>query len=186
MGLFAAMTWALLLIYFSFNMHGVKSKKPWMDILLHAMLVIACFLGAFGFSNLYNFSVGGQPISFSLFLFPLKSESYMVDTLQYDLSTFISAWMFVVAVFFIILEEKDCFLQNFSTNLQKPAIMTVDCSHWSVLGIFSVTYYINRAAYYNLDIVYELFILLLCIIAQYCLAPMKSLFENKMLKKSLL
>lgn len=182
-GLCAAAAWSVFMVYELINAHKTKIFRTVLFILLQIVLLIAAFFGAFLITDLYNISVGGPAETLTNFLFPLLTgTNTYLSMLETPFQTFISPWLAFIVILFIFLGKGFHSLKLFN----KSAIDTEYSGGLfaiAVMGILSLIYYINRTAYYNIEIIYPLIILLLCVISQYCLKPVKELFENKSIRK---
>lgn len=202
MGIIATAAWAVFLIvhvvqrYRNLNTSPAIKKKPntdvfsaeiqvdkkytfktrrylWSGIVLNVLAAFICFIAAVGIVNLYNAANGGAPLTVSQFIFPLNSQYYMSDVLELPLPIGLNAWLPVLA----LLLGFGVFGLFSLKNAEAP-----NSSAWigiSVMGLGAMTYYINRPAYYNLDIIYMIIVLLACVFIQYCFPAMKALHEKR-------
>lgn len=168
-GIFCAVSWAAFWIL----KYCCERRWHWGKVfshgLLHICAVIVCFAGAYGVVNLYNLIHGGTYNSLKDFLFPLMTSAYMDDLLRLELPDFPSAYMPVLALLCLCiawgLSHMNLFHKNKERNLSRiPLICFVFST--AVLSLGMITYFINRAAYHNLDIIHLPAILLICILSQ--------------------
>ena len=166
-GMFCAVSWAglWLLKYFSGNRRSPLRLAG--VLLLQLTGVLLSFFGAFGAVNLYNLLQGASANSLKEFLFPLMSSSYMTDLLRLDLPLYPAAYMMVLLLFFTgtawgISHMKWC-RSDKETGSCPP--LPLFCFFLSVLSLGQITYFINRPAYHNLDIIHIPAVILICILA---------------------
>lgn len=125
--------------------------KEFVSELLRNILLAAasCMLGLL-VVNIYNIACGGSFILKDYF-YPLFESGYMNDGLRYDMIIKNSAWIFVLVLFFILLLSGLKKTTLFSSDTYEP-LMPVMIST-SLIGLMNFSYYANRAAYFNLDII---------------------------------
>lgn len=112
--------------------------------------------------NIYNIAVGGSLI-LKDFFFPVFEESYVIDGLTYGMIFRNSSWVYIlilglISVSFCLKNTPFFVVSKYAPDGQIPVLA---CTSAFVLGGF--VYYANRAAYYNLDICYQLTCIELCI-----------------------
>jgi len=181
-GLFCALGWASfwLIIHLTTTPFGLLAALK--TAITHLTSCVISFFGAYALVNLYNTLLKAPANSIKEFLFPLLSSSYMTDLLMLDLPLFPSAYMIVIALLFIAiawgLSCMTIFPKNQSSRQPKtqapgtpspqqvyplPALPCY-CFFLAIITLGQLTYFINRPAYHNLDIVHLPLILLLCIL----------------------
>ena len=122
--------------------------------------------------EVYNLSVGGKLIGLREFLFPLLQSAYMDDSLRVDLPEYPSAYMVVLALLFLAvawgISRMRFFRREDGAADMSGAALLLPCYTFfaGVLSLGQITYFMNRAAYHNLDICHLPAILLLCILAE--------------------
>ena len=168
-GLFCAIAWAGFWILKSLCSHWWRFSRILLQTAIHLMNIILCFFGAYGIVNLYNRMYGGSANSVREFLFPLMTDSYMTDLLRVDLPEFPSAY---VPVLFLLLLSAAWGMSYMNlVNKQKQYSLVafmLPCFAFftSVLTLGQMSYFMNRAAYHNLDICHLPAILLLCLLSE--------------------
>lgn len=168
-GLFCAVAWAGFWILRYLCTHKFNLIKMPGTGAGHFLGVILSFAGAYGITNLYNLSCGGTVNSVKEFLFPLLQSSYMTDLLRVDLPEFPSAYMIIMVLLFMAtawgISHMSFFTDEISVNV---ATILLPCYAFftAVLTLGQMTYFVNRAAYHNLEICHLPSILLLCIFAE--------------------
>ncbi|MEG0978960.1 MAG: hypothetical protein RR911_03575 [Oscillospiraceae bacterium] len=174
MGLFLSISWASFLCCLELQKSG---KKKYFKILLHISSVIASFLLTFGIVNIYDYIVNRNFISLKTFIIPFFCKSLQIKKLEAFLTTEITPWMFMVAILLLFfamgIKSTKIFKKRTSTNYYSAAYLSL-----SVMGLASLTYAINRAAYFNFDLIYPLIILMLCIIANLCIPAIIKLLDR--------
>ena len=167
-GLFCAVAWSGFWILKILADHSRSFVNSFINICLHLAGIVFSFLGAYGIVEIYNISCGGSPAGLREFLFPLLQSSYMDDLLRVDLPDFPSAYLAVIGLLFLALAwgiSKIRFIHSAfaSDNALLPACYSFSAS---VLTLGQLTYFINRAAYHNLEICHLPAVLLICILAE--------------------
>lgn len=168
-GIFCVTAWAAFWILFRL----CTTKWNWRNTIrtgiLHIGAAILCFFGAYGIVNLYNLSCGGSANSLREFLFPLLTSSYMDDLLRVDLPDYPSAYIPVLILLYLAvargLSHMTCFTKK-APGSQKELLLPCYCFFIGVLSLGQISYFMNRAAYHNLDICHLPSVLLLCILAE--------------------
>lgn len=168
-GLFCAIAWAGFWILRSLCIHWWRFPKILLQTAIHLLSVVLCFFGAYGIVNLYNRIYGGSANSVREFLFPLMTDSYMTDLLRVDLPEFPSAYMPALFLFLLAAAWGMSYINVI--NKQKQYSLTaflLPCFAFftSVLTLGQMSYFMNRAAYHNLDICHLPAILLLCLLSE--------------------
>ncbi|HIY01686.1 MAG TPA: hypothetical protein IAA26_07575 [Candidatus Blautia faecipullorum] len=183
-GIFCAAAWAGFWILRLFCDKTKNTLSLIRGVLVHLAGIILAFLGAYAVVELYNIQSEGTVTSIREFLFPLLQSSYMDDLLRVDLPYFPSAYMVILILFFLAaawgishmrwLREKQDIL---SSQVLIPCFAFLT----AVLSLGQITYFINRAAYHNLEICHLPAVLLLCIFAEKGFSAFRS-FRLKNLK----
>ncbi len=115
-----------------------------------ALLFLAC---AWGISHMWFLRV-----------FPLLQSSYMDDLLRVDLPDFASAYMSVIALLFLACAwgiSHMWFLRENGNAGSKEYLPACFAFAAAVLSLGQITYFVNRAAYHNLEIAHIPCILLI-------------------------
>ena len=177
MGLIATATWIAFLISLELQKIKLKSFISWGKMGLYFVFGALSFLAAWGVVDLYNILNGGNLLTFKGFMHPYLARIDVIETLTVPLNNITTSWIFVLFLFLYFLGKgifstKLC-NRVLDTNPVKAAQLAV-----SLLGLGSMTYFINRPAYYNLDIILSVAVLLLCIMAQEALPYIKALFNR--------
>ena len=149
--------------------YSLKQKELYLNILKKIGCAAAAVLGALGAVNLVNLLMGGGLISFKAFIFPMMNEQYFSELLT-DYQRGVVAWLFVAALAFILIggslgQTKLTPAGGARSSKRSSVLFAI-----GVLSLGQMTYYINRSAYGNLNIVFFMAILMLCIVADYCLS----------------
>ena len=127
------------------------------------------FFGAYGMVNAYNLLCGGSVNSIQEFLFPLLTTSYMDGFLRVDLPDYPSAYVPVLILLFLAvawgLSYMSCFGRKILSG-KTEILMPCFSFFTGVLALGQMSYFMNRAAYHNLDICHLPAVLLMCILAE--------------------
>lgn len=169
-GLFCAIAWAGFWILRSLCIHWWRFSKILLQAVIHLLCVILCFVGAYSIVNLYNTLQGGSANSIREFLFPLMTSSYMTDLLRVNLPEFPSAYLPVLFLLFLAAAWGMSYINLINVNKQYSLTAFLpSCLAFfvSVLTLGQLSYFMNRAAYHNLDICHLPCILLLCMLSEY-------------------
>lgn len=168
-GMFCAVAWAAFQIIVKFCSCEWNWGKVFRTGILHIWAAILCFFGAYGIVNLYNLSCGGSVNSVREFLFPLLTTSYMDDFLRVDLPDYPSAYVPVLVLLFLAvawgLSHMTCFEKKKQIS-QKEILLPCFSFFTGVLSLGQMSYFMNRAAYHNLDICHLPSVLCMCILAE--------------------
>lgn len=168
-GLFCAAAWSGFWILRSFCDSKKNLSRMITSCFIHIVGLILSFLGAYGIVELYNISCGSSPAGIKEFLFPLLQSSYMDDLLRVDLPGFPSAYVAVMFLLFLAVAwgiSHMCFFRGIQV-LNSDAVLRPCFSFMTaVLALGQLTYFINRAAYHNLEICHLPCVLLLCLLAE--------------------
>ncbi|MDO5390789.1 MAG: hypothetical protein Q4F24_06845 [Eubacteriales bacterium] len=169
-GLFCAIAWAGFWILRSLCIHWWRFPKILLQALIHVLCIVLCFFGAYGIVNLYNGLHGGSANSIREFLFPLMTDSYMTDLLRVDLPEFPSAYLPVLFLLFLAAAWGMSYMNLINKHKQYSlTAFLLPCFAFftSVLTLGQMSYFMNRAAYHNLDICHLPAILLLCLLSEH-------------------
>lgn len=168
-GLFCGAAWAGFWILKSLCRKETKIFYVIRTAFLHVSGIVLSFLGAWGTVEIYNLANGGTIMGIREFLFPLLQSSYMDDLLRVDLPDFASAYMSVIALLFLACAwgiSHMWFLRRSGSADSKEYLPACFAFAAAVLSLGQITYFINRAAYHNLEIAHIPCILLLCLLAE--------------------
>lgn len=181
-GLFCAAAWAGFWI-----LRNLCLKKNPMIFLIrtgifHIAGIILSFLGAWGVVELYNITNGGKIMGIKEFLFPLLQSSYMDGLLRVDLPKFPSAYMVIVALFFLACAWGISHMWFLHKQKVSESAVLPSCFAFAVavLSLGQITYFINRAAYHNLEIAHLPAVLLLCMMAETGLETFRTFHIKKL------
>lgn len=148
--------------------YSLKTGKFYIEAVKKIVCAILTVAGSLGFVNVVNLLMGGEKISFKMFIFPFMNDSYF-SALLTDYQSGIAAWYFVAVLALVLIGN------GISKTKLAPRIAVRNDARASVLfalGVLSLgqmSYYINRAAYGNLGIVFFPAIVMLCVVTDYCL-----------------
>ena len=168
-GLFCAIAWAGFWILKSLCSHWWRFSRILLQTAIHLTNIVLCFFGAYGIVNLYNIIYGGNANSIREFLFPLMTDSYMTDLLRVDLPEFPSAYLPVLFLLFLAAAWGMSYMNLINKHKQYSlTAFVLPCFAFftSVLTLGQMSYFMNRAAYHNLDICHLPAILLLCLLSE--------------------
>ncbi len=166
-----AVTWLILVLSIVWNKEsGVVCLMGWLvyavsrglagiyakegirirDIVWECLVMITSLPAAYAAVGLYNLAVGGSWITWQVFLFPLFSKRYMVDSLMLELWPGLWPWMAVAILFLGIVAALGIRI------LRREAFDSKVCIYAAaaVIGLGLMTYFMNRAVYMNLTICY--------------------------------
>lgn len=148
------------------EIHWASRRMVW-RYLTYGLLCLGTVLAAMGVVFLYNCLCGWYAFDGKLFFAPLLTPSYMNDVLRYDMRIQNSAWIYVLVLFAgaLLLPLKDTSLFRRcpagSGDFRGPVLTAA-----ALLGLLNFSYYANRAAYYNLDIILQLSIVTVCLMVE--------------------
>lgn len=137
--------------------------------ILHLGAIFLSFFTAYGIVNLYNLAMGGTWNSLKEFLFPLLTTSYMDDLLRVNLPEYPSAYLPVLGLFCLAVAWGISHMRIFHPKHQpSPEETLPPCFAFfaGVLSLGQMSYFMNRAAYHNLDICHLPAMLLMCLLAE--------------------
>lgn len=152
--------------------YRLTQLRLYLKILIRALLAVITFAGAFLFTGFVNICMGGYRLSIREFLFPMFNSSYMTGYLTVDYQHGVVAWLFVAGMAFMLIlyglsrttlnplyiEERE------QTERKLPEI----CVMIATLTLGMMAYYINRSAYGNLTIIYQMAVIMMGVIADQC------------------
>ncbi|MEG1446710.1 MAG: hypothetical protein RSC58_05530 [Ruthenibacterium sp.] len=126
-------------------------KKAFYTYLGQVCGVLGALVGALGIVNLYNLICGG-PLILRAFFFPLFDTNYLGKVLYHPVLWGNYSWvhclvLFLLCIVVTMVRSTALFGRHRTDNTL--AVLTLS----SVIGLGQFTYYVNRAAYQNLDIV---------------------------------
>ena len=178
-GLVCAAAWAAFLCYEYTNENDFFRGKTLLFLLIQILAAAATFFGAVVFVGVYNLIHGGSLNSLSTFLYPLLTKEYMDGFLRIDLPNFISAYMLVLALFLMgmvwSLAHHRIFRKDQAVKGEADRAFIFLAS---VLGLGQITYFMNRAVYYNLDLIHVVVVALLCVFLDRSIFAWKAFREN--------
>lgn len=136
---------------------------------IHLFFGLLALLSAIGVEILYNHLCSWHNIDIKLFFAPLFTSSYMDGTLRADMPIQNSAWIYVLVLFsgFLLFSLKNTTWFPSGKMSVEGSILSLAPAQAALatLGLLNFSYYANRAAYYNLDIIIQLAVLALCFLA---------------------
>ena len=160
-GIICVIAWGFLQIYWKLKQSSKKSIYYWSGIFTSLIGVMLSIVSAFFMAGLYNFLVSGSWIETDVFWFPLFKKEYMIDTLQIPIN---NAFNIDIIVYLLFLYPVAKIIYTiFNVSLQQDVIEDCILFFCAMLGIGLIVYYVNRPAYFNLDITHAFFIILICI-----------------------
>lgn len=162
MGLFAAATWTFFLMAVHLQHHDGRTA---LRVIAQPLFLILALIASYGLVWGYNASLGAGRQRLGDFLFPIVSDSFMTGLLQVPLIDEISAWMLIALIMFAffgygLLKVAGNVVRG-TLDLRSTALLAI-----TAMALCSYSYAINRPAYFNLDVVYPIIVLFLCLMAQ--------------------
>ena len=163
-GLFCAIS-----IASAFLVHNLQTRRWYQPEMLlryalHIILIIGSVAAAVGVMNVYNYLCGYRTLEISLFFFPMGVSDYMDGVLRYDLAVENDAWVYVLILFSGLLLAGFYYTSIFCKRTESLAARYAPlCVAVAVLGLLGFSYYVNRAAYCNLEITFQLACIAMCI-----------------------
>lgn len=154
-GFFCVVAFVAFLLTDYWSKYKWYEKKMWPLYIGSIVFIVSAVVGAVVLLNIYNLICGG-PLVFRTFFFPLLVDRYMNESIRYDLVWGNHAWIYVLLMFFILfcwgLYHTQWFRKNSEQmwNMAPAAVLT------GVLGLLNFSYYANRAAFANLEIVFQI------------------------------
>lgn len=182
-GLFCAASWAGFWILRSLCYKKNKISRIILTVISQIFGIVLSFLGAWGIVEIYNISNGGKIMGIKEFLFPLLQPSYMDDLLRVDLPNFASAYMVIIALLFLACAWGISHMWFLRKNTEENTTCILQACYAfavAVLALGQITYFINRAAYHNLEIAHIPSILLLCMLAETGMENFRSFGHRKL------
>lgn len=169
-GLFMIVSWAAYLVCRSFS-SSIKSCL-WKIPLIIAMIPVS-ITASFGLTNLYNIAVGGKPMDFETFMFPIIGTSH-IKNIELPLSDGVDNWTIILIISFT-------FLMCGFFGVIKNKGNKISCAYTAlgVMNIGLISYAFNRAAYENFEICYQLSAIMLCIFIEMVTKDIIQVFEKK-------
>lgn len=167
-GLFCGAAWAGFWILKSLCSKENKPSYVIRTVFFQIFGIIPSFLAAWGTVELYNLANGGKIMGIQEFLFPLLQSSYMDDLLRVDLPDFASAYIVIIALLFLACAWGISHMWFLRKDQETTMDILPACFAFAaaVLTLGQITYFINRAAYHNLEIAHIPCIILLCLLAE--------------------
>lgn len=167
-GLFCGAAWAGFWILKSLCSKENKPSYVIRTVFFQIFEIILSFLAAWGTVELYNLANGGKIMGIQEFLFPLLQSSYMDDLLRVDLPDFASAYIVIIALLFLACAWGISHMWFLRKDQETTMDILPACFAFAaaVLTLGQITYFINRAAYHNLEIAHIPCIILLCLLAE--------------------
>lgn len=134
------------------------SLRTLRTILLLILFVSGTFAAAVGVVNLYNAALGGGPVSFRQFVYPLFSGTYNVNNLRMPIPSVGHLYYLQIMLFgFTILSV----LRGRMTAPPERKNIDILSAAVGLSGFASLIYFINRPAYGNMSIAFIQMALLL-------------------------
>lgn len=167
-GLFCGAAWAGFWILKSLCSKENKPSYVIRTVFFQIFGIILSFLATWGTVELYNLANGGKIMGIQEFLFPLLQSSYMDDLLRVDLPDFTSAYIVIIALLFLACAWGISHMWFLRKDQETTMDILPACFAFAaaVLTLGQITYFINRAAYHNLEIAHIPCIILLCLLAE--------------------
>lgn len=158
-GMFCGIAFAAACMVRDWQRRVWYSPKSLLKLLLHICCVIAIVAAAILIVNGYNYLCGQREWFLKDFFFPMFESSYVSGSLEVDMPVGNHAWVYVLVLFGALLL---CALYMTSFVCDKPDAATAEAKlapammAVAMLGLCNFSYYANRAAYRNLDIILQL------------------------------
>ncbi|MDY3225972.1 MAG: hypothetical protein SOW84_08930 [Candidatus Faecousia sp.] len=166
-GLFCAIAVAA-----AFLVHDLQTRRWYQPAMFlrygaHVALIFGSVLAAIGVMNAYNYLCGYRTPEISLFFFPMGVSDYMNGTLRYDITVDNDAWVYVLVLFAVLLlvglYHTSLFQGARSSSAGGNARYAPLCVAVAILGLLNFSYYANRAAYRNLEIIFQIACVAMCL-----------------------
>lgn len=158
-GLFCSIAFAAACVVHEWQRKTIFAHCMLMKYVLHIGAVIGTLVAAIGIVNVYNYLRGYREIELKSFFFPMFESTYMQGTLEYDMILGNNAWIYVLVLFALLLMfgfyQTRFFHTEEALEQKKGADKAPIAVAISTLGFCNFSYYANRAAYLNLDIVVQ-------------------------------
>lgn len=153
--------------------HSLKEKKLYLKVLVEIGFMIITLAGSYGFVNIANVILGGEFLSFKVFIFPLMNEtSYFSGFLTVQLQKGVVLWYFIAAAAFLFIGNmisKTGFSPLFKSVDAEKCVYARQLFLIGIVILGEMEYYINRSAWGNLKIVAFFAIVAAAIIADKCM-----------------
>lgn len=159
-GLFCSIAFAAACVVHDWQKQLWYTLRSLLSSLLHIGAVIGTVVSAILIVNGYNYLCGWRQWLLKDFFFPMFETKYMTGFLPVDMPVGDHAWVYVLVLFGGLLLGS-LYMTSFvrgkaeaessETAKLAPAMMAV-----AMLGLCNFSYYANRAAYANLDIIAQL------------------------------
>ena len=160
-GVVCAVAWAALQCYLYLEHHFFWKGTSFLFFAEQIGGIVFSFFGAYGIVNVYNLLHGGEINSLRTFLYPLLTGEYMTGYLRMNLPDVAAGYMLELVLFLGAVVWS--FSGHFFLNKKQKGESSEKHQFLfftGILGLGQITYYMNRAAYFNLDIVYTIFVVL--------------------------
>lgn len=132
---------------------GKFNLRFWASVAVNAIASLLSFGLAVGFVDICNLIMGGSPLDFSTFVYPLLSDEYMNGALIAVVPAGVGVYVFIMILF--LAGGCAAFIRRGTQGLDSIIFFL------SIFGMAQLTYYINRPAYINIAICAIEFITLL-------------------------
>lgn len=156
-GIICVLSWTALQIYSFLRQSGKKDIRFWIKLFVPCIEAIFSLLLSVSIVGIYNLMTAGIWIEWDAFWFPLFNNKYMVDALQVSLYNSLNMDI-VIYLTFLYPVAKAIYTFN-AVGTVKQDYLFFFCA---LMGIGLFTYYVNRPAYFNMDIVHGFFFILVC------------------------
>lgn len=163
-GVVCAVAWAALQCYLYLDHHFFWKGKSFLFFAEQIGGIAFSFFGAYGIVNVYNLLHRGGLNNLGTFLYPLLTGEYMTGYLRMNLPDVAAGYMLELVLFLgavVWSFSRHYFLDKAQKGRSSEKHQFLFFA--GILGLGQITYYMNRAAYFNLDIVYTIFVILACI-----------------------
>ena len=163
-GMVCALAWAALQCYLYLDTHAFWSINTFVFFTKQVIGTSGSFMGAYSVVNVYNLLHGGEINGLKTFLYPLLYDEYMTGYLRTNLPAAVGGYLLVLLLFLggLVWSLSDHFLLN-KEKKGKSSEKRAFVFFTAVLGLGQITYFINRPEYFNLDIIYTIFVVLVCV-----------------------
>lgn len=168
-GLFCMVAVTGALVVHDWQEESWISRKAFIRYFVYIIACLLSLLAAMGTVMIYNRMCFWYDFDVRAFFAPLLTSDYMNGVLRADMQIRNSAWVYVLLLFAGVLLAA---LRHTSLFESKSERKETEIRPWApvwtalaFLGLLNFSYYANRAAYYNLDIILQLAVLALCMVA---------------------
>ncbi|MDO5381670.1 MAG: hypothetical protein Q4F06_02980 [Eubacteriales bacterium] len=158
--------------------YGLKEKKLYLKVLMEVFYMFITLACSYGFVNIVNLILGGNFLSFKVFIFPIMNEtSYFSGSLTLPLQKGAVLWYFIAAAALLFVGNM---ISKTKFSPLSKGIDTEKCIYAKQLFLLSIVilgemeYYINRSAWGNLKIVTFFAVVAAAIIADKCITIAQS------------